>query len=736
MSEGKQQVYKFGPFRLLKDKRRLFRESQVVPLQPKTFDLLLLLVERVDQVVSKDEIMAHVWADRIVEENNLSQHIYNLRRFLRDSEPAGNYIVTVPGGYVFTANVIGADDEEQIEDFGTTTESIQSSPVTEPVSRKTAKNYLHTTNERRLLILTIVLLCAFGITLRLYFNRNQVALVDHHKSRTKTFVSMKGIETFPAFSPDGRQVLFTSNGGDSDNGDLFVKNFGDGDAVRLTSNPRSEICATWSPDGQQIAFLRESPNSRQKYQLMIIPATGGEERELGQVWHGLDWSPDGKTLAVSDNQEPGMPTVIYLLSASGTERRAVTPEIAGQNIFENKARFSPDGRSIAFVRWNTDQTSDIFTVELDNGKIRQLTFDNKSVQDIEWTPDGRKLLFVSNRGGSHSLWKIGLDGGDPTLFDLPDTEIESFSISPDGKSILYTLKMVDSAIEVSNLDKRSISPISTSNENKADLPCRIDSSRQDDSPRFSPDGQRIAFTSNRTSWNELWVANSDCSNQLQVTRFEKPGEVGSPRWSPDGTSITFDRYADGEVDIFSIKSDGTKLRRLTDSRSLDIMPAWSRDGSWIFFNSKIAGVSNIWKIPCNGGPAVAVTRHGAWEAIESVDGKTLFFTKSDYLWQVDPRTGEESQIAELGEFAVDRNWDVTERNLYFIPKKFSGTVRAYRFDFQSREVHQISEVRGIIPRSLPVLTVSPDETRIAISSFSYQSGDIIQMSIGQMSIGE
>ena len=62
------------------------------------------------------------------------------------------------------------------------------------------------------------------------------------------------------------------------------------------------------------------------------------------------------------------------------------------------------------------------------------------------------------------------------------------------------------------------------------------------------------------------------------------------------------------------------------------MVAWSKDREWIYFNSKIASYSSIWKIGSNGGPAMAVTRYGGWEGIESVDGLTLFFTKSNDLW--------------------------------------------------------------------------------------------------------
>ena len=118
-----QQFYEFGPFRIDPDHRRLLRGSEPVPLQPKAFDILLTLVQNRERVVSKDDLLKTVWPDTFVEESNLSQHVFVLRRILGDSTDKKGYIHTVPGrGYRFveTVRVVGAEEAEKKSERETT----------------------------------------------------------------------------------------------------------------------------------------------------------------------------------------------------------------------------------------------------------------------------------------------------------------------------------------------------------------------------------------------------------------------------------------------------------------------------------------------------------------------------------------------------------------------------------------------------------------------------------------
>src|SRR5580693_4212947 len=115
MSKEAKHFYEFGRFRLDPRKRLLLRDNQPVPLQPKAFETLLVLVQRSEAVVLKDDLMKALWPDSFVEESNLTQHVFVLRKSLGETAGENRYIATVPGrGYQFAEKVRLVPEQEEI----------------------------------------------------------------------------------------------------------------------------------------------------------------------------------------------------------------------------------------------------------------------------------------------------------------------------------------------------------------------------------------------------------------------------------------------------------------------------------------------------------------------------------------------------------------------------------------------------------------------------------------------
>src|SRR5262249_14411160 len=142
-----------------------------------------------------------------------------------------------------------------------------------------------------------------------------------------------------------------------------------------------------------------------------IPALGGTERRLGQFQtpfyfgSSLSWSPDGKFLASAEAPSRQNPYGIFLLSAeTGDKRRLTSPPPGTMDLFPV---FSPDGQALAFGGWRSEFVGDLYVLSVagntPRGEPRRLTFDDRTIGGLDWAPDGRRLIFSSNRGGSGNL---------------------------------------------------------------------------------------------------------------------------------------------------------------------------------------------------------------------------------------------------------------------------------------------------------------------------------------------
>ena len=136
----------------------------------------------------------------------------------------------------------------------------------------------------------------------------------------------------------------------------------------------------------------------------------------------------------------------------------------------------------------------------------------------------------------------------------------------------------------------------------------ISSTRFDSSPAYSPDGKRIAFVSDRSGNQEIWICDRDGSNQAQLTSVGG-SLVRPPRWAPNSESIAFEADPDGNQDVYVVSANGGAPRRLTADRGADQWPDWSKDGQSLYYVRTRGGTKDIWKIPAAGGEAVPITRN-------------------------------------------------------------------------------------------------------------------------------
>jgi Tol biopolymer transport system component len=505
------------------------------------------------------------------------------------------------------------------------------------------------------------------------------------------FTTYAGGQYEPAFSPDGSRIAFIRNDESAEVFNLYTKPVAGGDPLRLTAGPASEGSPAWSPDGSRIAFLRYAapPGEAGIY---IVPASGGAPSRLATTFplahifdRHLDWSRDGRYVAVADNESDGKPSKIFLISPETGARRKLTDPPEGY-IGDTGPAFAPDAKTLLFRRTVSAGVADLFEVPIAGGEPRRLTYDNQEVGGHAWTADGREIVFSSNRASNPGLWRIPVRGGEPRAIPSLRTWADFLAISPIGGRLAFSHWFVDTNIWRFRPGPGGVAAEATK---------LVASTRDDRSPQFSPDGAKIAFRSDRSGSNEIWIADSNGAHAVELTRFRGP-LTGSPNWSPDGRTIAFDSRPMGNGDIFVVAATGGEARRITFDRANDVTPSWSSDGRWIYFASNRTGAYQVWKIAADSDEAksvpVQVTQEGGFLAMEGPD-RSLYYAKGPQapgIWRL-VQGGQELPVLPDYPAGYWGYWCVQDGGIYFVtPSTPDGGVLQF-FNLGTQQVRKVIE---------------------------------------------
>ena len=508
----------------------------------------------------------------------------------------------------------------------------------------------------------------------------------------------------PAFSPDGNSVAFFRERSQPGESGIYVTTVGSNQLVQLTNNER-DCCPVWGPDRKWIAFSRQHDR---EYSIYLVPVRSGgattehpdgdaelrfaefkltspisNERKLDTLGvtprrGEIDWSPDGKSLVFAG------PTGLYLISSEGSVVRRVTDPPPA--VEDWGPTFSPDGQYVLFVRTRQiGEPDELWTLPAGGGDaVRLLSERGRIASPPRWSFDGRSVIFSSNRIGHPTLFRASLDTPD-SIVEISEAGSPAWdpAVSRRGYRLAYERLQHSLGIWEMNL-----SP--SSNRRPSILVSSTSDTDQGPGPQFSPDGKRLAYMSDRSGTMEIWVSDRDGGNAFQLSAV---GGAGTPRWSPDGQSIAFDTTGQSGSKIVVMRVRGGAPRMLSPDSFHDVCASWSRDGRWIYFGSTRTGKWQVWKVPANGGAGVQVTRNGGQAALESLDGKYLYYAKSPWpepeVWRMPVGGGIEAPVPLVrpGTWA---SWQVTERGILFVGPSLGHQAVLSMYDFASESVNFLS----------------------------------------------
>ncbi len=358
--------------------------------------------------------------------------------------------------------------------------------------------------------------------------------------------------------------------------DIYVRPASGGDPIRLTKGPTDEVSARWSPDGRYLAFLADPGPGANVY---LIPPLGGAERKLvetgipglernatmSNALGAMPWSPDGQELLFSRLQPSGQIPIWKVSLTTGGQTQVTFPSSGDEDL---SASWSFDGQQMVFVRQNS-----LWVTPARGGEPRLLLGDRYRNLQPAWSADSRRIVFVSNRGGPGTLWEIEVASGRLRQLTTGPGEVRP-AVARDGRVAYsqFSHQLDFYAIQVDTGAEERLTSYT----------------RENLFPRFSPEGRKLAYHSDRTGNLEIWLRDLETKAERQLTNHPATDLV--PDWSPDGREIVFVSNRAGKFQVWVMDAEGGALRRLTEQtvpapgsewETGKVAPRWSPDGKAI-----------------------------------------------------------------------------------------------------------------------------------------------------------
>jgi DNA-binding winged helix-turn-helix (wHTH) protein/Tol biopolymer transport system component len=685
-------LFHFGPFTLDPNKRVLFRGGKPVALTPKAFDVLLYLAQNPNRVISKEELLKVVWAGSFVEEGNLTQNVFLLRKVLAEETGDTGLIVTVPRvGYQFTAEVATAIETSPIplasprnllvEGVQSTTHIVIEEEIdADSVAPAKALPAPPASANWRWYAFAIVLALAVAAVFRPTLRPPTVTRI-RQLTQLGTLVHNTKLLT------DGPRIYFRAWDG-KDRALRYVSPEG-GEVFSVDrAFPQIDV-DDLSPSGSEflvvnLADKRRAPSSGDDLpSVWRIAVPSGSPRPVGDLRaREVGWAPDGRTIACAIGSD------IYLVEPDGTNARKLAT-LPGEPFY---LLWSPDSQRLRFsVADPHRNTTILWQADLATHAVAPVLPDSITSTGVlpgGWTPDGRYFLYTASGDGTRDVWAIRekkellhrinsqpvqITAG-PLTFYLP-------APSKDGKSIFAVGEQLRG--QLTRYDSSAHQFVAYANGISADH------------ITFSRDGQWMAYVEFPSS--ALVRSRLDGSERRQLTF--SPMRALSPQWSPDGTQIAFQgsARAGAHPKIYLISANGGLPSLATPEGSgsdRQTYPSWAADGTSILFSGSNEARSDraLYNLDLKSRQVsrLPASNRLYWGQI-SPDGQHIIALEdpTHKLMLYDMATHNIQTLAELADYP---RWSSDGQYVYFSTMYFSGPGKnggVYRLKLSNKSTETV-----------------------------------------------
>ena len=641
-------LYEFGPYRLDSSKRLLIREGRHLAVPPKTFDLLLLLVEGRGRVFTKKELMGALWPETFVEEANLSFQISALRKVL--GENGTDWIETLPRyGYRFNHDVVeiqtnGRSNGHEVELHPPTKSGDSPSAAAAPAAAR-GPRWLYW-------IPAAVATAAAMVFAWLYLRQQppqpravQFLIAPPEHVTTPDLDSM-------AVSPDGARLVFIGVAADGRR-QLWLRSL-----ASLTAEPLAGTelvdSAFWSPDSRSVAFFAAG-------NLKILDLQGGAAHTVCETPVGRSsgtWNREGVILFETTERPE-----IYRVAASGGEPARLRPvDTSSGEIRHSAPQFLPDGRHfVYFVQSERPENEGIYLGALDSTVKRRLVNSNTNAVYAGVSPRVGYLLFT--RGAD--LLAQRFDLAKLELTSAPVQVAQRVLIGVGGGVSHAALSASENGVLVYRTRINTGSTELVWLDRQGKRTGQVGTPADYSNPSLSPDEKKLIVSRMdlRSRTRDLWLFDLASGAASRFT-FD-PADETNAVWSPDGSRIAFDVMRNGIIDIYQKEVAGaSQPKLLLHSAENHFIHQWSPDGRLLLY--RIGPIT--WAMPLEGngkpwGPFAMenarISPNGRWVAYTSNQSG-----RSEVYVQTFPPSEGKWQVSADG--GMEPTWRKDGKELYYI----------------------------------------------------------------------
>jgi len=661
---AREAYFTLGRIEVRPSRRQVVIDGREEAVQPRVMQVLVALARAKGAVISRKDLIDACWSGLSVSEDSINQSIAKVRRI---AELGGREfdIETIPRiGYKLKGvlpSPLSPDSNVPAPDMANGgVENVHQPDEPQAESGVLTSNATWFDRSWRTVGLLIALI-AGSVALISWFMLDKrpvspAPAMQWTVARSEVPIGTSLVERHPAISPDGTMIAYSA-GPNSITRKIYIRRISGGDPLKLTDDPYDDSSPSWSPDGSQIAYVAYKPGV--PCRIMIVPSLVGSPHEVARCRTAerthVAWAASGKELFFQEAIDAnGDDRVMRFDLATGRRVQLARPSSATYD--ETEPAVSPDGKWVAFCRDFGNGVSRLILFDLYTGRERNSDC-NQTGQGfgLAFSADSKTLFTTTQRSGDYAIWAWPVEGGSPTRILSGPQPMERLSSGSNGLL----------AVEISRMQNGLARPPASGTD-----PLFLES---ENGLAFTPDVSvdgTIAAALIRPNSAGVWVFPKSGSARKLFELDPDDAAYAEPRWSPDGRRIAISSQKTTSVGIRIISTAGSVLASIPFRGGYMAPPAWEADGRSLIFPGLDKNVWRLWRVDLDHGNRVTPLPYAGWTSIR-IRGQELYGEHSGAqgVWRID---GKPRKITTMPAAVSAGHWIIVDDEIAFVDDDFDS----------------------------------------------------------------